>query len=68
MNISVPDALAEEVRQRNVPVSAVCQRALRDEVRRRRGAEPSGEASGVAVIDQIQQTLDYIRSTYGEPQ
>ena len=23
MNISVPDALAEEVRQRNVPVSAV---------------------------------------------
>lgn len=34
MNISVPDALAEEVRQRNVSISAVCQRALRDEVSR----------------------------------
>jgi post-segregation antitoxin CcdA len=39
MNISVPDALAEEVRQRNVPISAVCQRALRDEVDRLRRVE-----------------------------
>jgi Post-segregation antitoxin CcdA len=34
MNISVPDTLAEEVRRREVPISAVCQRALRDEVAR----------------------------------
>src|ERR1700726_3007644 len=39
MNISVPDALAEEVRQRNIPISSVCQRALREEVDRRRLAE-----------------------------
>jgi post-segregation antitoxin (ccd killing protein) len=66
MNISVPDDLAEEVRQRNVPISAVCQRALRDEVSRQRGTEPGSQAvSVVAVIDQIRQGLDYIRTTYG---
>jgi hypothetical protein len=36
MNISVPDALAEEVRRREVPISAICQRALRSEVDRLR--------------------------------
>lgn len=36
MNISVPDALAEQVRERNIPISAVCQRALREEVSRLR--------------------------------
>lgn len=39
MNISVPDDLAEEVRQRNVSTSAVCQRALREEVTRLRRVE-----------------------------
>jgi hypothetical protein len=39
MNISVPDALAEEVRRRDIPISAVCQRALREEVDRLRGIE-----------------------------
>jgi Post-segregation antitoxin CcdA len=39
MNISVPDALAEEVRRRDVPISAVCQRALREEVDRLRAIE-----------------------------
>lgn len=34
MNISVPDALAEEVREQNLPISAICQRALREEVNR----------------------------------
>lgn len=34
LNISVPDALADEVRRRDIPVSAICQRALRDEVSR----------------------------------
>jgi hypothetical protein len=32
MNISVPDDLAGEVRRRGIAISAVCQRALRDEV------------------------------------
>lgn len=39
MNISVPDALAEEVRQRDIAISAVCQRALSDEVARLRAIE-----------------------------
>src|SRR5579859_6772905 len=42
MNISVPDQLAEEVRRRNLPVSAICQRALRDEVGRLRAADIAG--------------------------
>lgn len=32
MNISVPDDLAEEVRKRDLPVSAICQRALLEEI------------------------------------
>jgi Post-segregation antitoxin CcdA len=43
MNISVPDALAEEVRRRDLPISAICQRALRDEVTRARAIEKSGD-------------------------
>ena len=33
MNISVPDELAAEVRAHSLPVSAICQRALRDALR-----------------------------------
>lgn len=29
MNISVPDGLAEQVRARNLPISSICQDALR---------------------------------------
>jgi hypothetical protein len=43
MNISVPDALAEEVRQRNLPISAICQRALREEVDRLRFIEDADD-------------------------
>jgi hypothetical protein len=32
MNISVPDDLAEQVRKRDLPISAICQRALREEI------------------------------------
>lgn len=32
INISLPDVLAEEVRRHGIPVSAVCQRALCDEL------------------------------------
>ena len=39
MNISVPDRLADEVRQLDIPISAVCQRALRDEVARLHAVE-----------------------------
>jgi hypothetical protein len=34
MNISVPDELAEQVRERDLPISAICQRALREAVSR----------------------------------
>lgn len=36
MNISVPDILAEQVRERDLPISAICQRALREELERLR--------------------------------
>ena len=36
MNISVPDDLAVQVRMQSLPVSAICQRALREEVDRAR--------------------------------
>ena len=42
VNISVPDRLADEVRRRSLPVSAICQRALRDEVGRLRAADVAG--------------------------
>lgn len=42
MNISVPDALGEEVRRRDLPISAICQRALRDEVEARRALDLAG--------------------------
>jgi hypothetical protein len=43
INISVPDALAEEVRRRDIPVSAVCQRALREAVGSARAAEEADD-------------------------
>jgi hypothetical protein len=42
MNISVPDDLAADVRALGLPVSALCQRALREEVNRLRSAELLG--------------------------
>jgi hypothetical protein len=36
MNISVPDDLAQEVRERDLPISAICQQALREEANRAR--------------------------------
>jgi len=42
MNISVPDELAAEVRRLDIPTSAVCQRALREEVGRLRAVELGG--------------------------
>lgn len=53
MNISVPDALADEVRQRNLPISSICQRALREEVDRRRRVE---EADDILVYVESEQS------------
>ena len=55
MNISVPDALAEEVRQRNLPISAICQRALREEVNRLR------------LIEETDDILVYVESEQTDP-
>ena len=47
MNISVPDTLAAEVRERKLPVSAICQRALSAEVGRLRAIEAAdGDREG----------------------
>ncbi|MGH3151384.1 MAG: hypothetical protein ACRDOB_11725 [Streptosporangiaceae bacterium] len=56
MNISVPDQLAEEVRRRDVAISAVCQRALRDEVARLRTIEAADDIT--VVIESEQAFLD----------
>jgi hypothetical protein len=55
MNISVPDALAEEVRRRDIAISAVCQRALRDEVNRLRA------------LDNVKDILVYVESEQPDP-
>ena len=49
MNISVPDALAEQVRDRNIAVSALCQRALRAEVERLRILEDGSGMERITV-------------------
>ena len=51
MNISVPDDLAEEVRRRDIAISAVCQRALRDEVARLRTLEAVDDITVVIESD-----------------
>jgi len=55
LNISVPDALADEVRRRDLPISAICQRALRDEVSRQQ------------TIERADDILIYIASEQSDP-
>lgn len=43
MNISVPDQLAEQVRELELPISSICQNALRDEVNRIRTIETADD-------------------------
>lgn len=50
MNISVPDVLAEEVRRRDIPISAVCQRALNEEVARLRAAEGADDITVITGV------------------
>jgi Post-segregation antitoxin CcdA len=52
MNISVPDALAEEVRRRDIAISAVCQRALREEVDRLQEFEAATDIQVYIAADQ----------------
>jgi post-segregation antitoxin (ccd killing protein) len=57
MNISVPDSLAEQVRARDLPISAICQEALRDAVERERAKE--GVRSNIAaVVERLRGTID----------
>jgi hypothetical protein len=49
MNISVPGGLAAEVRERDIPISAICQRALGAEVKRLRALEDSGGMEQITV-------------------
>lgn len=55
MNISVPDDLANEVRKHDLPISAICQRALREEVNR------------LHVIENTDDILVYVESDYQDP-
>lgn len=55
MNISVPDELAEQVRHHDVPISAICQRALREEVDRLR------------LIKDADDILVYVESEHADP-
>jgi hypothetical protein len=52
MNISVPDALAEQVRQRNLPISSICQRALREEVSRLHAIEATTDLQVYIAADE----------------
>jgi hypothetical protein len=51
MNISVPDTLAKQIRERNLPISAICQRALREEVDRLRAIETADEDMSQITVD-----------------
>jgi hypothetical protein len=53
MNISVPDALAEQVRERNLAISSICQRALREEVSRLRAIEASTDIQVYIAADEL---------------
>jgi post-segregation antitoxin (ccd killing protein) len=46
INVDLPDDLAEQVRKRDLPVSAICQRALRAEIAH---FQPIEQAVGIKV-------------------
>ncbi|MGI5159402.1 type II toxin-antitoxin system CcdA family antitoxin [Microbispora sp. CA-102843] len=58
MNISVPDELAERVRAYDLPISAICQDALMEAVRRARLKEK--------VMDDIQAVAERLQATMPE--
>ena len=65
MNISVPDTLAGDVRRLGLPVSAICQRALHDEVCRRLRTEDSALEQ---VIADLRACLERLVSVSGAGQ
>jgi hypothetical protein len=73
MNISVPDRLADEVRLRDLPISAICQRALREEVSKVRAVDetvdikviPAGAGSNPDPHTWPDFTLDMPHLIYG---
>jgi hypothetical protein len=56
LNICLPDGLAEEVRRRDIAISAVCQRALREEVSRLRMIEDADDI--LVYVESEQAELD----------
>ncbi|MFF3872930.1 type II toxin-antitoxin system CcdA family antitoxin [Streptomyces sp. NPDC001978] len=58
MNISVPDPLAEQVRARDLPISAICQEALRKAVELDEKKEQ--------LMSDIQAVVDRLRGTLNE--
>ncbi|WP_416978676.1 type II toxin-antitoxin system CcdA family antitoxin [Streptomyces sp. T028] len=57
MNISVPDELAEQVRARDLPISAICQDALRKAVDRHHVKE-NVMSDIAAVVERLRGTID----------
>ncbi|MFG2967000.1 type II toxin-antitoxin system CcdA family antitoxin [Streptomyces sp. NPDC048288] len=57
MNISVPDGLAEQVRARGLPISAICQSALLEAVEQERAKE-SVMSNIAAVVERLRGTID----------
>lgn len=56
LNVFLPDALAEEVRRRDIAISAVCQHALREEVSRLRMIEDADDI--LVYVESEQAELD----------
>src|SRR4051812_23419105 len=66
--ITVPDALAEDLRQLDITTSAVCQRALLDSVTSRRPrATPSVQAAGPGLTYRTQAVVDHARQLSAAP-
>jgi hypothetical protein len=59
MNISVPADLAEQVRERGIRVSAICQRALRAEVERLRTLDGDGMQRIIADVGEPTVTVGF---------
>jgi ATP-dependent Clp protease ATP-binding subunit ClpA len=68
LRITVPDALADDVRKLNIAADAVCQRALLDSVASRAPcATPSVEAAVPALTHRTQTVVDHARLRSATP-
>lgn len=63
LNISVPDDLAEQVRAHDLPISAICQTALRNEVELAKKKEQIMTDLD-AVVDRLRSTQDEARKEH----